>query len=235
MALKLYPDRPLAALARVVADLFTAAWIAVWALAGLAVYRTIMALEAIADGIMGTGRTFNSWISAFRNATPRGIPVISNWLLNEANALQHASGDPLIALGQRVHADIFQAAVVLGLMVAVPPIVIVGVAYGSWRYRDMREMGAALQFVRIAYLTGRADQARAVLAYRAVSSLSFRQLMRASSDPVGDLAHRRYERLAAAMLERAGIDPFRLPPDNVPRLEAPHSSVPATRGDPGRA
>jgi hypothetical protein len=90
-----------------------------------------------------------------------------------------------------------------------------------------------MQFVRIAYLTGRADQARAVLAYRAISSLSFRQLMRASSDPVGDLAHRRYERLAAAMLERAGIDPFRLPPDDMLQLEAPQ--VPARRGDAGRA
>jgi hypothetical protein len=234
--LKLYPDRPLPALARVVADLLTAAWIAVWALAGLAVYRTVMALEAIADGITGTGRTFNSWIAAFRNATPRGIPGISNWLLNEANALQRASGDPLIALGRQVHGDIFQTAVVLGLMVAVPPILIVGVAYGSWRYRDMREMGAALQFVRIAYLTGRSDQARAVLAYRAISTLSFRQLMRASSDPVGDLANHRYERLAAAMLDRAGIDPFRLPPADVRQLEAPHVPAPRPRtGDPGRA
>jgi hypothetical protein len=231
--LKLYPDRPLAALARVFGDLLTTAWIVFWVLAGMAVYNTVMALEGIADAIMGTGRTFNSWIAAFRAATPRGIPGLSTWLLNEANALQRASGDPLIALGQHVHNDIFQVAVLLGLLVAVPPIVIVGVAYGSWRYRDMREMGAAMQFVRIAYLTGRADQARAVLAYRAISSLSFRQLMRASSDPVGDLAHRRYERLAAAMLERAGIDPFRLPPDDMLQLEAPQ--VPARRGDAGRA
>src|SRR5919204_3800329 len=218
--LKLYPDRSLGALVRVVADLLTAAWIVFWAMAGLAVYQTVMALEAIADGITGTGRTFNSWIDAFRNATPRGIPGLSTFLLNQANALQRASGDPLIALGHRVHDDIFQAAVLLGLMVALPPIVIVAVAYGAWRYRDMREMGAAMQFVRIAHLTGRAEQARAVLAYRAISSLSFRQLMRASSDPVGDLAHHRYDRLAAAMLERAGLDPFRLPPDDIQRLEA---------------
>ena len=220
MLLKPYPDRALPALARVVSDVLTLAWMVAWALAGLAVYQTVMALEAIADGITSTGRTFNSWIEAIRSITPRGVPYLSNFLLDEANALQRASGDQLVALGNQVHGDIFQAAVILGLMVAVPPIVIVAVAYGSWRYRDMREMGAAIQFVRIAYLTGRAEQARAVLAYRAISSLSFRQLMRASSDPVGDLAHHRYDRLASAMLERAGLDPFRLPPGEMPQLEA---------------
>ena len=220
MLLKPYPDRALPALARVVSDVLTLAWMVAWALAGLAVYQTVMALEAIADGITSTGRTFNSWIEAIRSITPRGVPYLSNFLLDEANALQRASGDQLVALGNQVHGDIFQAAVILGLMVAVPPIVIVAVAYGSWRYRDMREMGAAMQFVRIAYLTGRAEQARAVLAYRAISSLSFRQLMRASSDPVGDLAQHRYDRLASAMLERAGLDPFRLPPGEMPQLEA---------------
>jgi hypothetical protein len=220
MLLKPYPDRALPALARVVADVITLAWMVAWGLAGLAVYQTVMQLESIADGITSTGRTFNSWIAAIRGITPRDIPFVSSFLLDEANALQRASGDQLLALGRQVHGDIFQAAVVLGLMVAVPPILIVAVAYGSWRYRDMREMGAAMQFVRVAWLTGRAEQARAVLAYRAISSLSFRQLMRASNDPVGDLAQHRYERLAAAMLDRAGIDPIRLPPDDMPQLEA---------------
>jgi len=95
------------------------------------------------------------------------------------------------------------------------------VPYTGWRWRDMRETGAALAFVRIAAMTGRADAARAVLAYRAVSTLSFRALMRASADPVGDLVEHRYERLATAMLKRAGLDPARLPPPELPELP-PH-------------
>jgi hypothetical protein len=84
----------------------------------------------------------------------------------------------------------------------------------------MREIGSALAFVRIASMTGRADQARAVLAYRAISTLSFRQLMSASADPVGDITERRYERLASAMLKRAGLDPGRLAPPELPELPA---------------
>src|SRR2546423_13546561 len=73
----------------------------------------------------------------------------------------------------------------------------------------------------MASLPARADAARAVLAYRAVSTLSFRQLMQASPDPVGDLVEHRYERLSTAMLKRAGLDPTRLAPPDLPELP-PH-------------
>jgi len=53
-----------------------------------------------------------------------------------------------------------------------------------------------------------------------VSTLSFRQLMSASADPVGDIADHRYERLADAMLRRAGLDPSRLAPPALPELPA---------------
>ena len=216
--LKLYPDRSLGALVRVTADALALLWIVFWGLAGYLIYQTVMSLEVIADGIANTGKTFNSWIQAFRNAVPRGIPGLSNWLIDQANALQKHSGDQLIITGGQVHQGIQETALILALLTALPPILMVALAYGLWRLRDMQEMGAALAFVRIAHLTGRAEQARAVLAYRAVTTLSWRDLMRASSDPVGDLAEHDYDRLAAAMLKRAGLDPFRLPGREVPKL-----------------
>jgi hypothetical protein len=180
-----------------------------------------MGLEVIADGIKNTGMTFNQWIAAFRKAVPGGIPILTKFLQDTADTLKHYSGDPLISTGQNIHDAIFKTAIVLGLLVALPPILLVLLPYTGWRWRDMRETGAALAFVRIAAMTGRADAARAVLAYRAVSTLSFRQLMRASADPVGDLVEHRYEKLASAMLRRAGIDPTRLPPPDLPELP-PH-------------
>jgi hypothetical protein len=74
--------------------------------------------------------------------------------------------------------------------------------------RDVRELTAAVAFVRVAERTGRVREANAVLAHRAVALLPFRQLMRASADPVGDLAAGRHEALAAAMLRRAGTRPL---------------------------
>jgi len=219
--IKPYPDRRWPAFLRVLADTVTVAWTIVWAYLGFLIYQTVMGLQVIADGIRNTGLTFNSWITSFKNAVPGGIPYLTQFLIDAANALKKYSGDPLISTGNQIHDAIFQTAIVLALLVAVPPIMLVLLPYAGWRWRDMRETGAALAFVRIASMTGRAEQARAVLAYRAVSTLSFRQLMSASADPVGDIAERRYDRLADAMIKRAGLDPTRLAPHDLPELP-PH-------------
>ncbi|HET7378970.1 MAG TPA: hypothetical protein VFJ24_02915 [Gaiellales bacterium] len=218
--IKLYPDRTGAALLRVLGDLASVVWSVAWALLGWLIYRTVMGLEAIADAITSTGTTLDNWIQSFRNAVPGGIPGLTSFLQGIADGLRKYSGDPLIATGHNVHDAIFRTAVWLALFVALPPILLVLIPYITWRWRDIHELGAALAFVRIASITGRADQARAVLAMRAVTMLSFRQLMAASADPVGDLAEHRYDRLANAMLKRAGLDPERLAPPDLPELPA---------------
>ncbi len=222
MMLKIYPDRRWPAFLRVFADTTVFVWTVGWAYLGFLIYQTVMGLEVIADGIKNTGMTFNQWIAAFRKAVPGGIPILTKFLQDTADTLRHYSGDPLVAAGQNIHDAIIKVAIVLALLVALPPILLVLAPYAGWRWRDMRETGAALAFVRIASMTGRADAARAVLAYRAVSTLSFRQLMRASPDPVGDLAEHQYERLATAMLKRAGLDPTRLAPPDLPELPPHH-------------
>jgi len=219
MMIKLYPDRRWPAFLRVLADTVVFFWSVVWAYLGWLIYQTVMGLEVIADAIRNTGLTFDQWIASFRKSVPGGIPT--KFLQDMADLLKQYSGDPLVATGQNIHDAIFRVAVILALLVALPPILLVLLPYTGWRWRDIRETGAALAFVRIASMTGRADAARAALAYRAVSSLSFRQLMSASPDPVGDLVERRYDRLAKAMLLRAGIDPARLAPPDLPELP-PH-------------
>ena len=216
--IKPYPDRIGPALLRLFGDLGSLAWTAGWAFLGYLIYQTVMGLEAIADAITSTGVTLDSWIQSFKNAVPGGIPGLTDFLNGIADGLRKYSGDPLIATGHNVHDAIFRTAVSLAFFVALPPILLVLIPYITWRWRDMRELGAALAFVRIANITGRADQARAVLAMRAVTMLSFRQLMAASADPVGDLAEHRYDRLANAMLKRAGLDPERLSPPDLPEL-----------------
>jgi hypothetical protein len=80
-------------------------------------------------------------------------------------------------------------------------------AYLVWRVRGARELDAAREFLRSAQRSGRVEEAKAVLAHRAVVVLPFRQLMRASADPVGDLAAHRHEALAAALLRQNGLRP----------------------------
>jgi hypothetical protein len=205
----LYPERLQGRVGRLIVDIMAVLWTAAWAIAGYQVYQVVMALQVVADGITSTGHTFNSWIQAFRSATPHNIPGLSAVLGDLANTLQRSGGDPLIRNGMEAHDRIHQLATVLGILVALIPIVAVIGSYLVWRVRDVRALSAAGAFVRYAERSGRVEEANAVLAHRAVALLPFRQLMRASPDPIRDLAEGRHEALAAAMLRHTGMQPLR--------------------------
>jgi len=133
MMLKLYPDRRWPAFLRVLSDTASFVWTVTWAYLGFLIYQTVMGLEVIADGIKNTGMTFNQWIAAFRKAVPGGIPILTKFLQDTADALKHYSGDPLVAAGQNIHDAIIKVAITLALLVALPPILLVLVPYLGWR------------------------------------------------------------------------------------------------------
>ena len=207
----IYPERWPGRLWRLALDLLALLWTAGWALAGWTLYQLVMSLEVVADSISRTGQTFNSWIKAFQDSVPSNIPGVSAALRGVGDALQRSAGNPLVQQGAEAHQRIEQVATATGLFVALLPIVSVTGVYLVWRWRDARELTAAADFVRMAERTGRVDQANAVLAHRAVALLPFRQLMRASSDPIGDLERGRHDALAAAMLRRSGMRPLAPP------------------------
>src|SRR3984893_10675176 len=138
--IKLYPDRPLPAFLRVVTDLITIAWTVAWAALGWLIYQTGLGLQVIADALTRTGTTFNDRIQSCRSAVPGGIPFLTQFLLDTADALKRYSGDPLVSAGHQVHEAIFQLAIVLAVLVALPPILLVLVPYGAWRWRDTRQL-----------------------------------------------------------------------------------------------
>src|SRR6266545_790253 len=139
--LKPYPDARWPAFLRVLADTVIVFWTIVWAYLGWLIYQTVMGLQAIADAIKNTGLTFDQWIAAFRSSVPGGIPLLTQFLLDIADTLKRYSGDPLVSAGENIHEAIFRTAIILALLVAVPPILLVLLPYAGWRWRDMREIG----------------------------------------------------------------------------------------------
>lgn len=209
MALKLYPDQLLARIARLTLDVLVLAWTALWVIAGIAIHRTVLQLEVIADGVANTGRMFDSWIAAFRNTTPP-IPGFSGYVRSLTDSLQRATGDQLVQRGAVAHDTIERLALVLAVAVALPPILIVGTRFFSWRWREARERGATLAFVEAAHDPVHRDETLALLAFRAVATLPFGRIMKTSPDPVGQLLAGRYEPLAGEMLKGVGLRPRRL-------------------------
>src|SRR3989442_11691665 len=141
MMLKPYPDSRWPAFLRVLADTVVFFWTVVWAYLGWLIYQTVMGLQAIADGMTNTGATFNKWIAAFRQVIPNDVPLLTKFLQDMANALQHYSGDQLVSAGHNIHDAIIRVAITLALLVALPPILLVLLPYGGGRGRAMRGAG----------------------------------------------------------------------------------------------
>jgi hypothetical protein len=207
---KPYPDAWAGRLWRFALDLAFLGWAAACALAGWTVYRLVAALVVVAHALTGTGQTLDRWVEAFRRSVPHGVPGVSDALVRLAASLERNGGDALIRQGAQTQAAIERLAIVLALLAALPPFLSVAVAYLPWRFREGRERGAAAAFMRVAERQGQVEQARALLAYRAVATLPFRRLMKVSRDPVGDLDAGRYDALAGAMARRAGVRPPRV-------------------------
>jgi hypothetical protein len=203
--LKPYPDAWTGRAWRFLLDVVFLAWAAACAFVGWTVYHLVAGLVVVARALIGTGQTLDRWVDAFRRSVPHGIPGLSDALLRIAANLQRNGGDALIQQGTQAEATIERLAVALALIAALPLFLTVAVVYLPWRYREARERGAAAAFLRAAQRGGRLEQAKALLAYRAVASLPFRRLMKVSDDPVGDLDAGRYDALARAMARRAGV------------------------------
>ena len=206
---KFYPDPGWQRTRRIVADLLVLGWSAVWIYAGVEIYRLVISLQGLADGITGTGQRIDGIISAFRQSVPGDVPIVSSFLNQLGTALERSSGGPLIALGTAAHGDVARLALVMALTVSAPALILVSGRYLVRRWRDTRELGAARAFVDAAVTGGAVPAVTALLAYRAVATLSFTQLMRVSRDPVADLLNGRHDRLAAAQLAHLGLSPKR--------------------------
>src|SRR2546428_1523953 len=98
--MRLYPDVYGRRFAWMLADLVMVAWIYLCVRAGLWVNNLVLQLDALAQGVIDAGKTFDSWILSFEQGIPNSVPYLSDFLHRTAEALKVHSGDSLISAGQ---------------------------------------------------------------------------------------------------------------------------------------
>jgi len=210
--LKLYADQPALRLWTATKDAAVLVWITLWAAAGVITHHLVLSLQRLSDGLAAAGRSIDQVIEAFRSAVPQNLPLVGQFFYQLTTSLERVSGRQLIAWGNQAHDDIARMALGLGLFVALPPILLVGGWHLRRRLQEARERSAAAAFLAAARASRRSDLAAALLAHRAVATLSFRQLMLVSPDPVGDVEAGRHRALAVALLSSLGLGSERLDP-----------------------
>src|SRR2546430_8587844 len=120
--MRLYPDLYSRRFAWMLADLLMVAWIYLCVQAGLWVNNLVLQLDALAQGVISAGKTFDSWILSFNQGIPNGVPYLSDFLHRTAEALKTHSGDPLISAGQAGSRGIHLLALILAIIVTSIPL-----------------------------------------------------------------------------------------------------------------
>jgi len=198
------------------ADLLIVGWIYLSVQAGLLVNRLVLQLDALAQGVIKAGQTFDGWIRSFEQSVPAGVPYLSDFLRRTAEALKSHSGDSLISAGQAGSHAVHLLALILAIVVAGIPIVLALMVFLPKRVRLIYDMQGVHVTLRRALarpeLTG---QMLEILAGRAIYTMPYHRLLAYSRNPAEDWYLRRFEPLARAELESHGLSVeryFALPP-----------------------
>src|SRR3989475_11004821 len=121
--MRLYPDVYGRRFAWMLADLVMVAWIYLCVRAGLWVNNLVLQLDALAQGVIDAGKTFDSWILSFEQGIPNSVPYLSDFLHRTAEALKVHSGDSLISAGHAGPRGLPPPCLLLALILpSVPPL-----------------------------------------------------------------------------------------------------------------
>lgn len=199
--MKLYSDLTGRRTMQILSDLFVLGWIAVCVWAGRAVHDAILALRKPADGLAEAGGSFSSNMTGAGDQLGR-VPGIGTDLRRPFESAA-GTGNQITQAGRDLGIAVDRLAVILGIVIALVPIVIV---VGSWlflRVRFARRATSAQRFID-------ADADLDLFALRAMARQPIHKLAAISDDPAG--AWRRQEpntvwALALLELRSSGLRP----------------------------
>src|SRR3982074_2167968 len=200
--MRLYPDVYGRRFAWMLADLVVVGWIYLCVWAGLWVNNLVLQLDALAQGVINAGKTFDSWILSFEQGIPNGVPYLSDFLHRTAEALKVHSGDSLISAGGGGPTRDHLLALILAIIVTSVPLVFALAIFLPRRLRLIADMRGIHVTVRRALAQPElTSQMLEILAGRAISPLPYNHLLAYSRTPAEDWYLRRFEPLARAELE----------------------------------
>jgi hypothetical protein len=204
--MKLFADTPLRRTLQVIADLLFVAWLVLWVWIGSAVHDGTMELAAPARQ---TDSSATAMAEQLRDAGGRlgEAPLVGDELAVPFDKAAEAS-DGIAAAGRDTVDAVERLALLLGLSVALIPILIVSAIHLPRRWRFVREATAGARFID-------AQEDLDLFALRALANQPMRVLARISDDPAGAWRARDPEvvrRLAELELADVGLRPKAWPP-----------------------
>ena len=202
--LKFWSELPAARARELVADVATWAWVSLWTVIGVRIHDLISSfaeagrvLQAGGTNIQGAGATLGQ---AFRD-----VPLVGPGIGDLTTGTFATVGDPFIYVGRELETLLILIARLLALLIVAVMVIPWLSRYLPWRAERLATVRAAHRAIRRAPLDMTKAGMKQALAARALSRLSYRELLEHTSDPFGDFAAGRYDRLAKAELASVGL------------------------------
>ncbi|MBD3784949.1 MAG: hypothetical protein IE926_18695 [Micrococcales bacterium] len=204
--MKLYSDLPARRTAQVLADVGVVGWVYLWVRVGQRVHETTLTLAEPGRRLEAAGTGFRGRMTDAGNSVD-GLPLLDDRV---AAPFRSAAGigDDFASAGRDLVGAVERLATLLGLVVALAPILLVVATWLLLRWRFARRATAAQRFVDAAPDLD-------LFALRAMANQPMTRLARICDDPAG--AWRRGEpdvvrALAVLELRESGLRPPPLSP-----------------------
>jgi hypothetical protein len=185
-------------------DLLVVLWTAAWLVLGIAVGTFVGRLGAVGDGLQNTGRAIGRAGDAIDQLSD--VPLVGGGFATIAQEIK-GMGRETVQNGRSVEDDVDSVALLIGAGLAFGPTLPILALWVPPRVSRERERHA----LRKSLKSGD-GVALAYLANRAVATRLFRELRKASEDPMADLVAGRYEALATLELEHLSLGSIRRRP-----------------------
>jgi hypothetical protein len=196
---RFYPDLPGQRIGTIARDLLIVALLLLFALFAKAVHDAVDALAVLGEGVRSGGEAVQGGFESAADAVD-GTPIVGGEIADGLREAGEGSGGNVADLGRTGENKVHYLANVLGLVTFAAPAALLLLWMVPPRIRQIRQLTAAVRVLREP-----AGERRRLLAMRAAFALPYGQLLRYTSDPIGDLTEERYEALVAAVLEDAGL------------------------------
>ena len=203
--MRFYSDIPARRTATIVSDLLVLLLLVLLAWLGLRVHDAVAEIASVPRGVSDTGGAIQRGFESAGDAVGEA-PVVGEPLAGALQDLGAGTGGRMTQAGRQGEEDVNDLADLLGALVFLLPAVVVLARYLPSRITAVRRLTAAARAIGPVLTPDR----ERTLAMRAAYGLPYERLVRYTRDPLGDLEHRRYDRLVAAALDDAGLRPTRI-------------------------
>ena len=198
--IRLYPAAGAQRRATIRRDVFALLLITLFAWVGLKTYQAIDGLTVFGTAVASAGSSIQNGLGAASRAVSN-FPVVGSSLANALSGAGTGTGSNLQSLGQEGIDQVNRLALVVGLAVALLPILVLLLTTLPRRIRSVRSLTAAARVLA----NTQDPAARQLMAARALFTLPLDDLLRYTADPLGDFATGRYDALVDATLREAGL------------------------------